>query len=117
MSDDTEQRIRDRAYALWQADGEPYGTPDEYWFRARAELLLEHELGPGSLDDQLDNTFPASDPPSLTQPHGADVAWQEGAKEKPEKKAPAKKPAAAKKAPAAPKKPAAAKPRAPKKGA
>lgn len=114
MSDDTEQRIRDRAYALWQADGEPYGTPDEYWFRARAELMLERGLEPGSLDDQLDNTFPASDPPTLTQPHGADVAWQEGAQEK---KAPAKKAAAAKKAPAAPKKPAAAKPRTPKKGA
>jgi hypothetical protein len=86
-----EHRIRDRAHALWEADGQPHGTPDEYWYRARRELLDEGETNPGSLDDQLANTFPASDPLSATQPHGAEVAWPEEAKKK---KAPAKKAAA-----------------------
>jgi hypothetical protein len=31
----TEQRIRERAYSLWQADGCPEGRSDEYWYRAQ----------------------------------------------------------------------------------
>lgn len=115
MSDDKaafEQRIRDRAYALWEADGQPDGTPDEYWYRARRDLLDEGETNPGSLDDQLANTFPASDPLSATQPHRSEVAWPEETKKK---KAPAKK-AATKKAETA-KPEAAPKPRARKKDA
>lgn len=30
-----EQRIRERAYFLWQEDGCPQGREDEYWERAR----------------------------------------------------------------------------------
>ena len=30
-----EQRIRERAYQLWQADGAQEGKADEYWHRAR----------------------------------------------------------------------------------
>ncbi len=108
MSDDDkalEQRIRERAYTLWEADGRPDGTPDEYWYRARADLLSEGETNPGSLDDQLANTFPASDPPSLTQPHGAEVTWPAETKQaaagekeaKPEKPPAAPKPRARKK--------------------
>jgi hypothetical protein len=36
-----EQRIRERAYKLWHADGEPEGRSEEYWHRAR--VLIEAE--------------------------------------------------------------------------
>ena len=33
---DSEDRIRERAYHLWQADGRPDGRAEEYWERAKA---------------------------------------------------------------------------------
>ncbi|WP_028239089.1 DUF2934 domain-containing protein [Stutzerimonas azotifigens] len=33
-----EQRIRERAYQLWEADGRPEGRDTEYWTRARDEI-------------------------------------------------------------------------------
>ncbi|MBO1073616.1 DUF2934 domain-containing protein [Roseomonas marmotae] len=69
MSDDLEdleQRIRERAYTLWEADGRPEGSSDEYWYRARAEVAATERSG--SLEDQLADTFPASDPLSVTDP-------------------------------------------------
>ena len=39
-----EQRIRERAYELWQADGGPPGNDLEYWERAR-ELVGMSESG------------------------------------------------------------------------
>ncbi|MCM2483692.1 DUF2934 domain-containing protein [Burkholderia glumae] len=38
MSDEREDRVRERAYALWRADGSPEGLADAYWYRAQAEL-------------------------------------------------------------------------------
>ncbi len=34
-SPEHEQRIRERAYHLWEADGKPHGRDAEYWERAR----------------------------------------------------------------------------------
>ncbi len=34
-SPEHEQRIRERAYHLWEADGQPHGRDAEYWERAR----------------------------------------------------------------------------------
>jgi hypothetical protein len=36
-----EQRIRARAYSMWEADGCPEGRADEYWHRAQE--LIEDE--------------------------------------------------------------------------
>ena len=43
MKSPTEQRIRARAYELWQARGCPEGSPEEDWFHA-AEQLRSHSL-------------------------------------------------------------------------
>lgn len=58
QADTVEQRIRDRAYALWQEDGGMEGCADEYWRRARelveAEVAQEEHRGggaSGSVDD------------------------------------------------------------------
>ena len=36
-----EERIRTRAYYLWEQATDPRGTPDEYWEQARAEVEKE----------------------------------------------------------------------------
>jgi hypothetical protein len=36
-----EERIRERAYHLWQQDGAPEGRADEYWEKARSQVLAE----------------------------------------------------------------------------
>ncbi|WP_179949966.1 DUF2934 domain-containing protein [Burkholderia sp. MSMB1835] len=41
MNKDRETRIRERAYRLWQADGAPDGSADEYWRRAEQQLEAE----------------------------------------------------------------------------
>ncbi|MCQ4158913.1 DUF2934 domain-containing protein [Roseomonas sp. GC11] len=33
-----EDRIRQRAYALWEAEGRPEGQEEAHWHRARAEI-------------------------------------------------------------------------------
>lgn len=50
------QRIEERAYHLWKAEGEPHGRSEEYWERAR-ELVMMERAGPIG---QLPN--PASQP-------------------------------------------------------
>jgi hypothetical protein len=42
MSDDfNEQSIRERAYQLWEQDGAPEGRADEYWDKARRQMVAE----------------------------------------------------------------------------
>ncbi|WP_298090295.1 DUF2934 domain-containing protein [uncultured Sphingomonas sp.] len=33
-----EKKVRDRAYALWQAEGEPHGRDQHHWSQAELEL-------------------------------------------------------------------------------
>ncbi len=56
----SEDEIRMRAYELWQEDGCPTGTPDIFWHRARAELAGTET----AYDEVVEDSFPASDPPS-----------------------------------------------------
>jgi hypothetical protein len=61
MSDtDLQQRIRERAYAIWQAEGCPEGRAAVHWELAR-RLVEEREE---YLDEEGAESFPASDPPS-----------------------------------------------------
>lgn len=41
-----EDRVRDRAYALWEQDGRLDGRSDEYWRQARLDVEAE-EAEPG----------------------------------------------------------------------
>jgi hypothetical protein len=36
-----EERIRQRAYRLWQEDGSPEGRADDYWYRAARQIAAE----------------------------------------------------------------------------
>jgi hypothetical protein len=55
---DREQRVRERAYHLWEADGKPHGRDVEYWERARTLIGMEDSAGSGLLPN------PASTPES-----------------------------------------------------
>ena len=37
----SEQHIRERAYHLWEQDGSPEGRADEYWDKARRQIVAE----------------------------------------------------------------------------
>jgi hypothetical protein len=49
MDQSREERIRERAYRLWQDDGSPEGRADEYW--GRAEAQIDAESGPDEPDE------------------------------------------------------------------
>jgi hypothetical protein len=38
-----EERIRDRAYRMWESDGRPEGRAEDYWNRAK-ELIEDENL-------------------------------------------------------------------------
>ncbi|PTM95267.1 hypothetical protein C7449_104343 [Mycoplana dimorpha] len=38
MEDDREDRIRKRAYELWERAGKPEGRHDQHWFQAAREI-------------------------------------------------------------------------------
>ena len=40
MDPETEREIRERAYALWEADGRPEGRERYYWRKAEEELAV-----------------------------------------------------------------------------
>lgn len=82
MDQQHEERIRERAYELWEKEGSPHGRDQEFWERAR--LMLESErsspiatpLGERSAeerkaDEAVAQSFPASDPPAFTATVGA----------------------------------------------
>lgn len=79
MNDDTENNIRERAYALWEKEGSPEGRDAEFWERAR--LIVEADAAPPpvrpvataadvAIDEAMKETFPASDPPAFTADRG-----------------------------------------------
>jgi hypothetical protein len=55
-----EEAIRERAYHLWVADGQPEGQADVYWLNAQREILTM-SLG-GAADAESVATRPAKKP-------------------------------------------------------
>ncbi len=46
-----EDRIRDRAYLLWQSEGRPDGRSTQHWFAAAAQIDREDLAIAGTADD------------------------------------------------------------------
>jgi hypothetical protein len=44
MGSPTEERIRVRAYELWELAGQPPGREDEFWYQAEKEIRETKEL-------------------------------------------------------------------------
>ncbi|QKC82799.1 DUF2934 domain-containing protein [Mesorhizobium sp. NZP2077] len=55
MTDDREDKIRDRAYAIWQREGGADGDHDRHWHQAAMEIDREAAL-PLTADDALPET-------------------------------------------------------------
>jgi hypothetical protein len=105
-----DERIREVAYQLWEADGGPHGRDVEYWERARELVGIEESAGAGQLPN------PETHPQSARETGIEQAAIQENLGEFPDRFAdqgevqptPAAKPKAkaAAKAPAKPRAPA-----------
>ena len=54
-----DERIKQRAFALWEADGGPHGRDLEYWERASELVGMEESAGAGQL------AVPSPDDPSV----------------------------------------------------
>lgn len=72
-----EAQIKQRAYELWIQAGEPEGSSEQFWYQAEKEIGGDDPAASNKggamtpdeqLDKQLEETTPASDPPSATQP-------------------------------------------------
>ena len=46
MRSDREERIKQRAYAIWQSEGHTHGKHEDHWHRAEREIAAE-EAGLG----------------------------------------------------------------------
>lgn len=61
---DDEARIRERAHALWEAEGRPEGRAEAHWQMAREVVATEDSLG---------DTLRPVDDPLATSPTGQPV--------------------------------------------
>jgi hypothetical protein len=57
-SPEREQRIRERAYHLWEADGRPDGRDKEHWERAEELIGMEEHAGAGLLPNPMTQDEP-----------------------------------------------------------
>jgi hypothetical protein len=48
-----EQRIREEAHLLWNAEGRPEGKPDDYWLAA--EKVIDHQDRLAAEEDAKEN--------------------------------------------------------------
>ncbi len=63
MGDDREARIRERAYQIWEEEGQPEGRGNEHWAQAEREI--------SEAPDSLDAGETAQDPGAATKPAAA----------------------------------------------
>src|SRR3546814_13411314 len=66
-ADEARTAIYGMAYSVWKTAHQQDATPEQLtrMNESRAKNRIEHDL-----DDALDDSFPASDPPSMTQQIG-----------------------------------------------
>jgi hypothetical protein len=76
---DREERVRERAYLLWEADGRPHGRDVEYWERARELVGMEESAGSGLLPN------PQTTPGSVRETGVEEAAIQENLGEFPDR--------------------------------
>lgn len=46
MSEDRSNEVRERAYRIWQDEGEPHGRDAEHWAQAEGELGRDEAADP-----------------------------------------------------------------------
>jgi hypothetical protein len=63
MRSDREERIKQRAYAIWQSEGHRHGRHEDHWHRAEREIAAE-EAGPGRIPSRISRSGKAATPKS-----------------------------------------------------
>jgi hypothetical protein len=53
-----DDRVRRRAYQLWETDGRPHGRDQEYWERAEFLIGIEDSAGAGQLPNPQSKSEP-----------------------------------------------------------
>jgi len=66
--DAREERIRVRAYHLWQTDGCPEGRDQEFWERARELIAIEDNPAAGREPNPMSERGPSPGPPEPVEP-------------------------------------------------
>lgn len=64
-----DERIRERAHQIWEAEGRPEGQDIEHWLRARDEVEFDQEGDPqaGGIDSSVAPPLPkATSKPDTT---------------------------------------------------
>jgi len=56
MAEITEERIRERAFHIWEREGCPEGRADDHWQMARQELAIEDADGGPTLPNPIAET-------------------------------------------------------------
>ena len=85
MDDAWQEKVRERAYAIWLREGSPDGQAEQFWLMAEEELLAEGQgrasvppderpdrpVDEATVDEVVADSFPASDPPAWSSETGA----------------------------------------------
>ena len=93
MRSDREERIRQRAYAIWQSEGHGNGREEEHWHRAEREIAAE-EAAPNKAPGRAPRPkqAPAEKPAAVSPARSRST----GTETRAEKPGSAKRPASAK---------------------
>lgn len=80
MSDDRQQRIRQRAHAIWESQGRPHGADHDHWHQAAREIDAEDATGKKPAGGKAK---PAAEAKAAKAPAKASAAKKPAAKTKP----------------------------------
>jgi Protein of unknown function (DUF2934) len=75
MEPSLEQRIRERAYEIWNASGREDGRADEHWFSAVRELLETPRGQPATAKTEGRTKIPATNKPKRNRPRMMLSRW------------------------------------------
>ena len=64
MESDRDARIRERAYAIWEREGQPHGRHVEHWIQAKAEIAAEEQTASDKARPVGASTAPGAAQPS-----------------------------------------------------
>jgi Protein of unknown function (DUF2934) len=83
MRSDREERIKQRAYAIWQSEGHRHGRHEDHWHRAEREIAAEEAEPSGAPRRASRSRKAASEKSAAAKPAPSRSAGSETRGEKP----------------------------------